>query len=110
MSENTAQINIISKFDNNIQLILTKFNEIIELLKLENKDLEVQSVEAIQIQSDSLVIVRLVEELLNLTKSIKEKWILGQAHHASKDILSDNNYQIYLKLNSLLSDITDLSQ
>lgn len=78
----------------------------IELLKLNNKELEVQSVEAIQIQSDSQIIVRLVEELLSLTKSLKEKWILGQIHNTSEDILQGNNYQLYVKLNDLLADIT----
>lgn len=106
----SAQVNVISKFDNNIQLILTKFNEILELLKLNNKDLEVQSVESIQIQSDTQIIVRLVEELLNLTRSLKEKWILGQVHKTSKDILSDNNYELYLKLNGILSEITRLQE
>lgn len=106
----SSQINLISKFDNNIQLILTKFNEIIELIKLNNKDLEIQAVESIQINSNTQIIIRLIEELLNLTKSLKEKWILGQIHENSTDILNNpnNNYQLYLKLNKILSDITDV--
>ena len=103
-----SQISVMSKFDNNIQLILTKFNELLELLKLDGKDLEIQSVEAIQIQSDTQIIVRLVEELLNLTRGLKEKWILGQVHRTSKDVLGDNNYELYMKLNGILSDITQL--
>jgi mediator of RNA polymerase II transcription subunit 22 len=104
MSSQTA---ILSKFDNNIQLILTKFNEIQQLLILNGKDIEVQAVEATQIQADTQIIVRLVEELLTLTKGLKEKWILGQIHNTSADILQGNNYHLYEKLNSLLSNITD---
>ncbi|KAG0680284.1 hypothetical protein C6P40_004381 [Pichia californica] len=103
-----SQVNIISKFDNNVQLILTKFNEMIELMKLNNKDLEIQSIESIQMNANSQVIIRLVEELLNLTKNLKEKWILGQIHENSTDILQDNNYELYNKLNNILNDITQL--
>lgn len=105
-----SQVSVMSKFDNNIQLILTKFNEVLELLRLDGKDLETQAVEAIQIQSDTQIVVRLVEELLHLTKSLKEKWILGQVHRKSGDVLADNNYELYVKLNGILSDITEAAE
>ncbi|TID30976.1 hypothetical protein CANINC_000422 [Pichia inconspicua] len=97
--------NAVAKFDTNIQLVLTKFQEILALLTLHDKTLEVHATESLQIENNAHTIVRLVEELLTLTRTLKEKWILGQLpkEEGLKDV---NNYELYLRINSLLNDIT----
>ena len=95
------------KFDANIQQIVTKFNETLELLKLNNKSLEVQAVESIQIQSNTQTIIRLITELLELTKTLKEKWILGQVYPMDDDLLKDQekSVKLYNQINNLLERI-----
>lgn len=95
------------KFDANIQQIVTKFNETLELLKLNNKSLEVQAVESIQIQSNTQTIIRLITELLELTKTLKEKWILGQVYPMDDDLLKDQekSVKLYNEINNLLERI-----
>ena len=95
------------KFDANIQQIVTKFNETLELLKLNNKSLEVQAVESIQIQSNNQTIIRLITELLELTKTLKEKWILGQVYPMDDDLLKDQekSVKLYNQINNLLERI-----
>lgn len=107
----SSKTNLISKFDNNIQLIITKFNEIIELSDIGDKELITQSIEALQIESNSNIIIKLCQELLNLTKTLKENWILGQKignDELMKDVLQNENYEIYSKVNKLLGDITEV--
>ena len=95
------------KFDANIQQIVTKFNETLELLKLNNKSIEVQAVESIQIQSNTQTIIRLITELLELTKTLKEKWILGQVYPMDDDLLKDQekSVKLYNEINNLLERI-----
>ncbi|GMM47829.1 hypothetical protein DAPK24_044270 [Pichia kluyveri] len=95
------------KFDANIQQIVTKFNETLELLKLNNKSIEVQAVESIQIQSNTQTIIRLITELLELTKTLKEKWVLGQVYPMDDDLLKDQekSVKLYNEINNLLERI-----
>lgn len=95
------------KFDANIQQIVTKFNETLELLKLNNKSIEVQAVESIQIQSNTQTIIRLITELLELTKTLKEKWVLGQVYPMGDDLLKDQekSVKLYNEINNLLERI-----
>ena len=95
------------KFDANIQQIVTKFNETLELLRLNNKSIEVQAVESIQIQSNTQTIIRLITELLELTKTLKEKWILGQVYPMDDDLLKDQekSVKLYNEINNLLERI-----
>ena len=95
------------KFDANIQQIVTKFNETLELLRLNNKSIEVQAVESIQIQSNTQTIIRLITELLELTKTLKEKWILGQVYPMDDDLLKDQekSVKLYNQINNLLERI-----
>ncbi|VEU22253.1 DEKNAAC103307 [Brettanomyces naardenensis] len=102
--------NLLSKFDNNVELLLAKFQEICTLSTVENKDYEVQSVESLQIESDGWTIIRIAEELLSVTRTLKESWILGQAKNTDPD--KDPNdfsdaqlYDLYEKVNRLLDEL-----
>lgn len=102
--------NIVAKFDNNIQLILTKFHEILDLISIQDKSLQVHSTESLQIQSNTQTIVRLVKELLSLTRTLKEKWVLGQVDDSvdsEAGVEERNNYDLYVKINKLLSNICE---
>lgn len=46
--------------------------------QIEGKPEETLAVETLQIESDAAMIIRLAEELLTVSRTIKETWILGQ--------------------------------
>ncbi|GMG20857.1 unnamed protein product [Ambrosiozyma monospora] len=68
---------LLSKLDNNIENILTKVQDILNLSTINEKSLELQTIETLQIESNIWTIIRLVDELLGLTRTLKENWILG---------------------------------
>ncbi|KAG7796910.1 hypothetical protein KL944_005011 [Ogataea haglerorum] len=69
---------ILSRVDNNVELILQKFHDIVELSSVQEKSQETHAIEALQMESNAATIVRLTEELLAITRQLKEAWILGQ--------------------------------
>ncbi|KAH3677424.1 hypothetical protein OGATHE_000898 [Ogataea polymorpha] len=75
---------ILSRVDNNVELILQKFHDIIELSSVQEKSQETHAIEALQIESNAATIVRLTEELLAITRQLKEAWILGQVPESVK--------------------------
>lgn len=103
--------NVLAKLDNNVELLLSKFQEICQLASVEGKNYEVQSVEALQIESDGWTIVRIAEELLNVTRTLRESWVLGQQKNVdpnsdASSFTDDELYALYSKINLLLDDIT----
>lgn len=102
----TMSTNVVAKFDTNVQLVLSKFQEILALLTLHDKALTVHATESLQIESNAHTIVRLVEELLTLTRTLKEKWVLGQVPF-DDDNNDERNYELYEKINSLLQEISE---
>mgnify|MGYP003362554703 CR=1 FL=1 len=127
-----SQAHILARFDNNVQQLLAKFTELLKLNSTGGaggagntvgidgtdagigngpKDLEVHAVDALQMHAHAQTIVRLVEELLNLTRSLKERWVLGQVHGggSEEDLLenSERCYDVYNRVNALLSNVTE---
>ncbi len=129
-----SQAHILARFDNNVQQLLAKFTELLQLNSTGGaggagagstvgidgtdastsngpKDLEVHAVDALQMHAHAQTIVRLVEELLNLTRSLKERWVLGQVHGggSEEDLLenSERCYDVYNRVNALLSNVTE---
>lgn len=90
-----------------------------------NKSEETLAVETLQIESNTTSIIKVAEELLTITRSLKEAWILGQVpksnltHDYDSEIVDPNEKELldakiqrsleqYNNLNALLEQITDL--
>ncbi len=106
---------LLSDLDNKVELLLTKFQEICRLAQVEDKEYETQSVESLQIESNAWTITRMAEELLGVTRLLKEEWILGQTkvldpendpNHLSDERLAE----LYNKVNLLLDDVTSVKK
>ncbi|KAK9469892.1 surfeit locus protein 5 subunit 22 of mediator complex-domain-containing protein [Lipomyces arxii] len=58
--------------------ILNEYSSILELAKVAGKDRATTASESYQIECHTTSIVRAVEDLLMVSRSLKELWILGQ--------------------------------
>lgn len=56
---------------------MQKFQDIFEVAIIQDKSKELLSVESLTIESDALMIIRLCEDLLTITRTLKETWCLG---------------------------------
>lgn len=65
------------KVETNTELLISRMQTIIALSASTSAQ-EIQASEMLQIESNASMIVRLVEELLSISRNLKESWILGQ--------------------------------
>ncbi|CUM47668.1 uncharacterized protein AC631_03193 [Debaryomyces fabryi] len=70
-------IALLQKIDSNIEQILQKFQDIFEVAIIQDKSKELLSVESLTIESNALMVIRLCEDLLTTTRTLKEAWCLG---------------------------------
>ncbi|KAG7195574.1 uncharacterized protein KQ657_003341 [Scheffersomyces spartinae] len=84
-------IAILQRIDTNVEQVLTKFQRIFELAVVEDKSKELLAVESLTMEADALSIIRLCEDLLSITRNLKETWCLGSIK------VSDNKEQWKLK-------------
>lgn len=108
--------------DSNIESILTEFLKIVELSSVSeqlvgqvetktkqdtnkeqilDKSEGTLGVESLQIETNSNSIIRQVEELLSITRNLKESWILGQIPTVQQQS-SEMTEGLDVKMNSLL--------
>lgn len=65
------------KIDSVVEQVLQKFQDIFEVSVIQDKSKEVLSVEFLSLEADALTIVRLCEDLLSISRTLKETWCLG---------------------------------
>lgn len=70
-------IALLQKIDTNVEQILSKFQDIFNISLNEDKTREQLAVESLTIESDALTIIRLCEDLLNVSRNLKDCWCLG---------------------------------
>ncbi|KAG7662426.1 uncharacterized protein J8A68_004074 [[Candida] subhashii] len=70
-------IALLQKIDSIVEQLLQKFQDIFEVSINEDKPKELLSVESLTIESDAIHIIRLCEDLLSISRSLKETWCLG---------------------------------
>ncbi|GME67776.1 unnamed protein product [[Candida] boidinii] len=116
---------LIDKVDSSVEVLLQKFHDIVELSLILDKSEETLAVETLQIESNTTSIIKVAEELLTITRSLKEAWTLGQVpksnltHDYDSEIVDPNEKELldakiqksleqYNNLNALLEQITDL--
>ncbi|CAH2448376.1 Kinetochore protein [Komagataella phaffii CBS 7435] len=97
---------LMDKLDSNVTLMVQKYQSILELVTSSDKSIGTQSVETLQIESNASTIIRLSEELLSMTRTLKESWVLGQLPKINED--SDlSNEHLREKMNQLLELVSD---
>ncbi|KAH3662300.1 hypothetical protein OGAPHI_005550 [Ogataea philodendri] len=97
---------LLTRVNNNVELVLQKFHDIVELSSIEDKSQETQAIEALQIESNAATVVRLTEELLAITRQLKEAWILGQVPNSIESQQDERLLQA--KMNQLLEVVSTL--
>ncbi|ODV96630.1 hypothetical protein PACTADRAFT_48461 [Pachysolen tannophilus NRRL Y-2460] len=113
-------ITLMKKIDTNIASILQQFQSIVELSAVLDKSQGTLAVEMLKIESNASTIVRLSEELLSITRNLKESWILGQLPAVADadtegDVITTQNNNIkvnetlYDNMNQLLQLITTIN-
>ncbi|KAI5955776.1 hypothetical protein KGF54_001278 [Candida jiufengensis] len=70
-------ITLLQKIDQIIEQLLTKFQDIFENLKNDTKPKELLSIESLAIENNANQIIRLCQDLLSISRNIKETWILS---------------------------------
>ncbi|CCG22721.1 hypothetical protein CORT_0B10170 [Candida orthopsilosis Co 90-125] len=70
-------ITLLQKIDSIVEQILLKFQNILEVLTNDSKPKELLSIESLTIESDAIQIIRYSQDLLSISRSLKESWVLG---------------------------------
>lgn len=99
-------IALLQKIDTNIEQILLKFGDIFNIALNDNKTREQLAVESLTLESDALTIIRLCQDLLYVSRTIKEVWCLnsmkvGNEKDSKRDI--DHIFDKFNKLTELTS-------
>ncbi|KAF8542645.1 surfeit locus protein 5 subunit 22 of mediator complex-domain-containing protein [Trichophaea hybrida] len=67
-----------TRVNNNMEILLKRFETIMQLSPVENKDKNIAAAEAYQIETHASSMIRAAEDLVALTRSLKEAWLFGQ--------------------------------
>lgn len=96
----------LEKIDLTVEQVLSKFLDILAITINRQKTREVLAAEAVRMQADAILIVRLCQDLLTVSRSLREIWCLGTlqmdlASSASQEFPTD----LALKFDALTSKI-----
>lgn len=96
-----------------MEQILQKFQDIFEVAVVQDKSKELLAVENLTIESHTLLIIRLCEDLLTITRNLRETWCLGSIKvdnsGETKGRLEDEK-AVFEKFNALTSRIVQLEE
>lgn len=92
-----------SKVDANVTMLAQRFQSILELASSEDKSLNTSATETLQIETNTANIIRIAEELLMITRQLKEAWVLGQIPVMEQQF---DDKDLAKKMDKLLDDIT----
>ncbi|ODV77615.1 uncharacterized protein CANTADRAFT_8058 [Suhomyces tanzawaensis NRRL Y-17324] len=105
-------IALLQRIDTNIEQILQKFQDIFEVSINQDKPKELLAVESLTIESDALVIIRLCEDLLSVSRSLKETWCLGtlKVDPSKKKDHDEGTEQVFRQFNELTNRIAQFEK
>lgn len=96
-----------------MEQLINKFVNIFEVAVISDKSKELQAVESLTIEADALTIIRLCEELLTITRGLKETWCLGTVKVKQGGQENDGEEDLKLaheKFNELTTKIAQFEQ
>lgn len=100
-------ITLLQKIDLNVEQILAKFQNIFDILINTDKTREQLAVELLTIELDALAIIRFCEDLLNISRGLKEQWVLGSMKvDTEKDTYEVDTEKVFRQFNQLTEEIT----
>lgn len=88
-----------------MELILQKLLDIFNVTISADKTREVLAVESVRMEADAMLIVRLCEELLLVSRSLRETWTLGTLKIDAAQPPSDPPQSLSIKFNELTDKI-----
>lgn len=71
-------ITLLQRVDNATEQLNSKFTDIVNSAKVSSKDKSALAMETYLVEESTSAMVRSLEDLLFVTRSLKEAWILGQ--------------------------------
>lgn len=100
-------ITLLQKIDSDVEQILSKFQNIFEILQSVDKNREQLAVELLTIELDALNIIRLCEDLLNISRGLKEQWVLGSMKVDAVPSVGDvDTDKVFCQFNALTDAIS----
>lgn len=98
-----------------MEQLINKFLNIFEVAIISDKSKELQAIESLTIEADALTIIRLCEELLTITRGLKETWCLGtlkvKQGNVSEDVDDGEDLKLaHEKFNELTAKIAQFEQ
>lgn len=75
-------ITLLQRVDNATEQLTSKFSDIVSSAKISSKDKSALAMETYLVEESTSAMVRSLEDLLFVTRSLKEAWILGQIRPA----------------------------
>jgi len=79
MSGDVAQrTRLEGRVTDNLEVLLKRFENIMQLAPVEGKDKSMTVAEAYEIETHASSMIRAAEDLLAMTRSLKEAWLFGQ--------------------------------
>ncbi|CAI5757665.1 unnamed protein product [Candida verbasci] len=99
-------ITLLQKIDQIVEQILIKFNDILQTFINEEKPKELLSIESISIENNAIQIIRLCQDLLNISRQLKEIWVLNsiKINDDEKLKMTDDEVKDIFKKFNLLTD------
>ncbi|KAK6465543.1 mediator complex, subunit Med22 [Scheffersomyces coipomensis] len=106
-------IALLQRIDYDVEQILQKFQHIFEVSRNQDKPKELLAVESLTIESDALTIIRYCEDLLSISRAVKETWCLGTLKVTNEDDKFINEKEldkIFNKFNTLTDQIAQFQE
>ncbi|KAK6201347.1 mediator complex, subunit Med22 [Scheffersomyces amazonensis] len=106
-------IALLQRIDTDVEQILQKFEHIFEVARNQDKRKELLAVESLTIESDALTIIRFCEDLLSISRAVKETWCLGTLKVDANDdkMMSQKDVnKVFEKLNNLTDHISKFQE
>ncbi|CCE86304.1 Piso0_004787 [Millerozyma farinosa CBS 7064] len=107
----SKSITLLQRIDSDIEQILQKFQDTFELATNQDKSKELLSVESLSMEANATLIIRLCEDLLTISRHLKETWCLGSLKvDGTQEDDSRKVDEIYSKFNYLTDKISQLEE
>ncbi|EGV64168.1 hypothetical protein CANTEDRAFT_105373, partial [Yamadazyma tenuis ATCC 10573] len=99
----------LENIDTHVEQILQKFQDVFDVAVIQDKSKELLAVESLAMETDALSIIRFCEDLLGITRSLRESWCLDSIKVnpvQDKQVEQAEINRIFSKFNQLTDSIS----
>ncbi|CAH6723246.1 putative mediator of RNA polymerase II transcription subunit 22 [[Candida] jaroonii] len=104
-------IALLENIDSIVENLLQKFQDIFDVGVIQDKSKELLAIESLAIETDALSIIKFCEELLTITKGLRESWCLDSIKVnpvENKQLEQEEINYIFGKFNQLTDKIAEI--